>query len=823
MKTLSLLSVILGSALLASGCQRGGGNSVAADEIDTATPNTAAAPPREGRIVHAWDGCTMWATILNTNYYEKPNREIPAPAAQFSKRILEELVDEEAAAHVDAIAYCLFTAFWSDVPSSKVCDLFPWRPPGMDEAGMDPLKVLIDRCHHHGMKFIADVRMNDRHGARNGISKKHPEWIILGSANNYALEEVRNAMLTFTQEVLDGYEVDGVEYDYMRWCHMFERGEGAQNAHLLTDFTRKTRQLLDEAARRRGCDRLELGVRVPQSIAECDYLGFDLATWIQEGLVDYVVPSDFFHSDTNMKTDDFVKLAAGTACKIYPAIHPMISMDGPNEHYRLMNLANYRAAAQNFYGFGADGVSPYNYQRSFQRRAAAHRSSSNAAYMWPAALGWLRELRYPDQVSQRDRHYLFYAVYKPPHKSPTGFPNDENIYLARARPEQEGSRRFRMAEDFSDPGLRTTMQFKAVGLADDEKLDIKINGKQVPIDYITRVLDKNGQNVFEGDTLPPFYLYIIDMNWETTRRDQPLIFGDNELAVRLVPAEPGKSTASFRFADMVLGVQADDANGVSSVDLNGYLDDFAIWSRTLSADEIQTIYDSGQRGIGIKTSQPSNPAATPLDSGLRVLYEFENESATGANSAADKHPATQVGPGGAVAVDTKDPKIGTGAADFTRNDATLKVDANDVSHLMPGPGGSVTVSYWLKATSQTANHTVWGMSNLPIPSPLYSTNQAVAMLATQTIIVADPQQVTLGMVRPGTMGNASSEANVTDGKWHHIATTIDQDGETSGVIARLFIDGKEADVLTIAGRPTADSTTGAVSIEELECYVYVRN
>ena len=92
-----------------------------------------------------------------------------------------------------------------------------------------------------------------------------------------------------------------------------------------------------------------------------------------------------------------------------------------------------------------------------------------------------------------------------------------------------------MAEDFSDLNLRTTMQFKAVGLADDEKLDISINGQQVPIDYITRVQDKNGQNMFEGDPLPPFYLYLVDMNWETTGREQPLVFGDNELAVKLVP------------------------------------------------------------------------------------------------------------------------------------------------------------------------------------------------------------------------------------------------------------------------------------------------
>ncbi len=531
MKRQRLFLRLLGASFIAAGCADASAQTIA-QEI-------ASDKMRAGRVVHAWDGCSMWSAILNVDYYGPPNREVPAPAAEFSKRILEELVDEEAAAHVDAIAYCLFTAFWSELRSSKLTDIFPWRPPGMDEAGMDPLKVLIDRCHHHDMEFIADIRMNDRHGDRQGIAKEHPEWIILGSANDYALDEVRDAMLAFTKEVLDGYEVDGIEYDYMRWCHMFKPGEGKQNAHLLTEFTRKTRQLLDEAAKRRGIDRLEFGVRVPQSIAECDYLGFDVATWVKEGLVDFVVPSDFMHSDTNMRTEDFVKLAEGTSCKIYPAIHNRISMDGPNEHYRLMNLANMRAAAQNFYGFGADGVSPYNYQFAFERRAVAHRSSAYAAYMWPAALGWLRELRYPDLVSQRDRHYLFYAVWKKPrnHKSPSGFFHDDSIYLDRAEPVLEGSRRFRMAEDFSNSNLRTTMQFKAVGLASNEKLEILINSKQVPIDYITRVQDKNGQNLYEGDPLPPFYLYLVDMNWETTGRDQPLVFGDNKLAVHLVPTD----------------------------------------------------------------------------------------------------------------------------------------------------------------------------------------------------------------------------------------------------------------------------------------------
>ncbi len=503
-----------------------------ADVQSKESKGIAANDKTERKIIHSWDGNSMWGTILHAE-----NRVIPTPKAEFSQRILEEMIDEESAAQVDAIAYCLFTAFWSDLPSSKTTDLFPWRPAGMDEAGIDMLKVLIARCHHHNMQFIADIRMNDRHGVPpNGIAKEHPEWALFGGAYNYALEPVRQAMLDFNQEVLDGYEVDGLEYDYMRWCHMFKPGEGKEHAHLLTAFMRKTRKQLDESARRRGRGRLILGVRVPQSIEECEYLGFDLANWIKEGLVDYVVPSDFMHSDTNMKTEDFVKLAKGTNCKIYPAIHNRISMDGPNEHYRLMTLENFRAAAQNFYGFGADGISPYNYQFAFERRGYAHRSSAYAAFMWPAALGWLRELRDPDEVNSRDRHYLFYSVWKKPRASPTGFSHDDNIYLERAKPAVEGSRRFRMAEDFSNPKLRTTMQFKVLGLLEEEKLDIQINGRQVPVDYITRVLDKNGQSLYEGDPLDPFHLYVIDMNWETTGRKQPLIFGDNQLTVRLVPS-----------------------------------------------------------------------------------------------------------------------------------------------------------------------------------------------------------------------------------------------------------------------------------------------
>ena len=51
---------------------------------------------RKGRIVHSWDGCTMWMTILNVGYYGADNREIPGDPARFSKKIFEEMIDRSS-------------------------------------------------------------------------------------------------------------------------------------------------------------------------------------------------------------------------------------------------------------------------------------------------------------------------------------------------------------------------------------------------------------------------------------------------------------------------------------------------------------------------------------------------------------------------------------------------------------------------------------------------------------------------------------------------------------------------------------------------------
>ena len=270
---------------------------------------------------------------------------------------------------------------------------------------------------------------------------------------------------------------------------------------------------------------MPLGVRIPQTLEECRALGFDVATWVKQGLVDYLVPSDFFCTDLNTPVEDFVALTEGTLCRVYRAILAKI---GRGNQRRLLTLINYRAAANNFYARGAHGISPYNYTDSWDKRRNPR--YVGAGLLWPAALGYLRELADPAQVRQRDRHYLFHAMWD---RAPTGFDKDVRINLTAAEP--TGTQTFRVCEDLTDPKLRAVVQFKAVGLHESETLLIRLNGRAVPGTQITRVADADGQSEYEGRKMGPFHLYLIDL--PRAEADPMLNDGDNELAVTRQLAE----------------------------------------------------------------------------------------------------------------------------------------------------------------------------------------------------------------------------------------------------------------------------------------------
>ena len=120
--------------------------------------------------------------------------------------------------------------------------------------------------------------------------------------------------------------------------------------------------------------------------------------------------------------------------------------------------------------------------------------------------------------------------------SETSVPNDHRIRLKRDAGEARATQRLRMCEDFTKPGLRVALQFKAEGIRASEDLTIALNGHAAPDAWVTRVPVPDGQPERDGYPLESFDEYTVDFAWAPI--GDILTSGDNELSVQLAGADP---------------------------------------------------------------------------------------------------------------------------------------------------------------------------------------------------------------------------------------------------------------------------------------------
>ena len=278
-------------------------------------------------------------------------------------------------------------------------------------AGTDLLTVTIEACRQRSVPVVADYRMNaeDWYGHTYRLSdfgRAHPEWRIpldpesLPSSADApperwagcldpAIPAVFAHRLAIFTEVADRYDIDGIEFDFRRWCRMISSPR--RNYAILTRLVAATRAMLDETARRKGRARLLLGVRVGaaletppseaafpgigslQSNPSCQDLGLDVRTWIELGLVDYVCPTLFWPRWPGLPhTGEFAALAHDKDVGIYPTLFPLPawlgevgSFQGPINPTDEPELQRYKRElcelALRLYADGADGISTFNW------------------------------------------------------------------------------------------------------------------------------------------------------------------------------------------------------------------------------------------------------------------------------------------------------------------------------------------------------------------------------------------------------------------------------------------------------------------------------
>lgn len=330
------------------------------------------------------------------------------PESEMTLEGVDRVVDVAAQFPVTGIAFCVnvqralyeskvWETFYSDYDPVKGEDQpAMWRRHGarnlwlLAQRGIDHHARWLSRCKHHGIEGWLSMRMNDCHGLKEycedqqGVPqthwtrhwpsswwRNHPElrrapyraersW---EGALDYTHQSVRQHHMVLIRELLERYDMFGLELDWMRWGMMFAPGKEQAGLEILTQFMRQTRELANESARRVG-HPVQLAVRLPGEPYSCLALGYDILRWADEGLIDMVILSSFLGNANFDYPLDIWRRLLGSKIKLIANVEPIASAyPGVREmsHSRVISNAITMGAAASAIHRGVDGIHLFNH------------------------------------------------------------------------------------------------------------------------------------------------------------------------------------------------------------------------------------------------------------------------------------------------------------------------------------------------------------------------------------------------------------------------------------------------------------------------------
>ena len=343
-------------------------------------------PPDYG-VIYNWDGAPHGYA------------EVPQSMAHFLEKMYAPLEDTQVGAHFWCIGE--HSARWPSEVLELLGDVhgrryenaqtytFSENVRQMLERGEDPQQALIERGRQLGMHVYASVRMNDNHfgGAQiedlqslhhselTRMRIEHPEWLLgeqttewFALSWNFEVPEVRQHRFEHIREICSLYDWDGVELDWQRHGFHLPQEEGYRLRYVLTDLQRQVRRLTEELSRQRGRP-FYLAARVATTLEMCARIGYDIPLWVEEGLVDILIPGGNAATDPAPDVRGFAELCRGTGIAVYPGFdgglpEPWVGPEDPGTKDRRRT----RAIASRHYHLGADGVYAFNWHANRDSR-----------------------------------------------------------------------------------------------------------------------------------------------------------------------------------------------------------------------------------------------------------------------------------------------------------------------------------------------------------------------------------------------------------------------------------------------------------------------
>ena len=333
----------------------------------------------------------------------------------------------------------IFPAGRSALSTPERSQANPW-PAGLQDLarqGTDDLHLVIEASRKQGMEVFWSMRMNDIHDNAKPESeiarwKRDHRHLLMGRPGDkerfpssdprnvwtfvdYAHPEVRDLMVETFKEVLAGYDVDGVDLDFLRHPAFFPETRLFQpvtQAHLemMSEMVGRIRAEVLAASRRKGRPIL-MSARVFPMLAQNRHFGFDVEQWARRGYLDLMVVGGGYDPFT-MPARDMIDHGDRWGVPVYVCLsssgfqHALgarrfYSTDADQWGRSLPDadqevaLRVWRAAAANAWLAGAKGIMTFNL---FPRHPHS-RATRMARRVW-------KEIGDPDRLAFTDKLYV---------------------------------------------------------------------------------------------------------------------------------------------------------------------------------------------------------------------------------------------------------------------------------------------------------------------------------------------------------------------------------------------------------------------------------
>jgi len=195
------------------------------------------------------------------------------------------------------------------------------------ENDVNIVDVLTERAHEVGLKLFVSLMM-ERCFSLDTTMKAHPQWRVRRGRGrwDYALPEVQDFQVKKIAWIMEHHDIDGFIVDFTRYGHFFNEDEPDKFGHM-NAFLRKVRAATDAVNAKKARKVALCGSFGDRSwhlthwgTGKLDDQGLDVATWLDEGIFDLLLPE----GPTAL---DFVAMAEDSRTVVWPRMVARVTMD----------------------------------------------------------------------------------------------------------------------------------------------------------------------------------------------------------------------------------------------------------------------------------------------------------------------------------------------------------------------------------------------------------------------------------------------------------------------------------------------------------------